>query len=514
MEYRNPVMTGFYPDPSVCKVGNGYYMVNSSFEYLPGIPVSYSTDLIHWEKIGYCITRKSQMDFKGAKSSEGLWAPTIRYNRGTFYVVCTRVSLGEKRNFYVMSTNPEEGWSEPIWLDQDGIDPSLFFDDDGSAYLTSNGWGPEHDPSGRIVIQQSRIEIETGRTLTPSRTISYGAGGRCAEAPHLYKINGMYYLLLAEGGTDLGHMVTVFRSQSPWGPFESCPSNPILTAKDEGEPKLSGTGHGELIEDGAGNWWMMFLCYRIATVKYHHLGRETGLVPIVWEDGWPVPAGGRGPQEHIVIPELPEIAPQQSTEEFLDEFDKPELKLEWNYIREFLDDYEIVSLEKRLILRGREETLSAQGIPAFIGRRQCHMDMEFSVKVDFLPEKENEDAGVSVICSNRAHYDLGIRRVNGKRVVCLHKVVEDMETWLELEIEAEGEVTLCIRSDREQYYFSAMLSDGRNIEIGSGMTKLLSSEVIWGFTGVFVGLYATGNGRVSDTQAGFRNCRYLGKEES
>ncbi|MEG0566154.1 MAG: glycoside hydrolase family 43 protein [Hungatella sp.] len=510
MEYKNPVMSGFYPDPSVCRVGNGFYMVNSSFEYLPGIPVSYSTDLVHWRKIGYCITRKSQMDFKGAKASEGLWAPTIRYHEGVFYVIGTRASLGEKRNFYVTSTHPEQGWSDPIWLDQDGIDPSLLFDEDGSVYLTSNGWGPEHDPSGRIVIQQSRIEIETGRTLTPPRTISYGAGGRCAEAPHLYNIKGMYYLVLAEGGTELGHMVTVFRSQAPWGPFEACPFNPILTAKDEGAPKLSGTGHGELVEDAAGNWWMVFLCYRIATVKYHHLGRETGLVPIAWEHGWPIPVGGRNPKELIQIPELSEIALQPAAEVFQDEFDKPELNLEWNYMREFSDAYKINPSKKELILHGTKENLSAQGSPAFIGRRQCHMEMEFSVELEFVPKDEQEEAGIAVICSNRAHYDLGIRKTSGKRVVRLHKVVEDMEVCLESEIELEGNVTLFIRSDRETYYFGIISQDGRKLEVGTGMTKLLSSEVIWGFTGVLIGLYATGNGRNLETPASFHNCRYVG----
>lgn len=514
MEYRNPVMPGFYPDPSVCRVGNGFYMVNSSFEYLPGIPVSYSTDLVHWKKIGYCITRDSQMDFKGVKASEGLWAPTIRYNKGTFYVVCTRASQGEKRNFYVTSTDPVCGWSEPVWLDQDGIDPSLFFDDDGSVYLTSNGWGVEHDLSGRIVIQQSRIEIETGRLLTPSRVISYGMGGRCAEAPHLYKINGMYYLLLAEGGTELGHMVTVFRSQSPWGPFEPGPSNPILTAKDEGAPELSGIGHGELLEDTCGNWWMMFLCYRIATVKYHHLGRETGLVPIVWENGWPVPVGGRCPGIHMRIPELAGIAPNQTQEKFLDEFDKPDWNLEWNFIREFTDAYEINPLEKQLVLYGNEENLSSQGAPGFVGRRQCHMEMEFSAEIGFAPAGEHEEAGIAVICSNRAHYDLGIRRVQGKRMVRLHKVVEDMEVCKEIEIEETGKVTLSIRADRENYYFCVISQDGRNLLIGTGMTKLLSSEVIWGFTGVLVGLYATGNGRVSRTPACFTHCFYWGKEEA
>lgn len=513
MEYDNPVLPGFYPDPSVCRVGNMFYMVNSSFEYLPGIPVSCSTDLVHWIKIGYCITRKSQMEFNNAEASEGLWAPTIRYHEGIFYVVCTKAAQGKKYNFYVTSKNPKEGWSDPVWLEQGGIDPSLFFDDDGAVYLTSNGWGPKHDSTGKVVIQQSKIRIETGEILTPARTISYGTGGRCVEAPHLYKINGMYYLLLAEGGTELGHMVTVFRSSSPWGPFEPGPDNPILTSKDEGAPELSGAGHGELVQDAEGRWWMLFLCYRIATVKYHHLGRETGLVPVDWENGWPVVAGGPSPKLHIRVPECSPIIYKTQSEKFIDEFNKPELDLEWNYLREFKKSYEINPSEGKLILHGNEAVLSSKTTPAFIGRRQCHMNLEFSVDLEFMPAAGYEEAGITVLCSNRAHYDLGIKKAEGRRFVQLHKVVEDMEVYLEADIENEGSVTLYMKADREIYHFGIVLKDGNELEIGSGMTKLLSSEVIWGFTGVFVGFYATGNGHSSVTPAQFSHCYYYGNNK-
>ncbi len=510
MEYQNPVLTGFYPDPSVCRAGDDYYMVNSTFEYLPGIVVSHSTDLVNWEKIGYCITRRSQMEFKGVKASEGIWAPVIRYHNGKFYVVCTMTSMGNKKNFIVTADNPAEEWSEPIWLEQDGIDPSLFFDGDGSVYLTSNGWGPSHDTEGRIVIQQSRIDIGTGNVIDPPKVISYGAGGRCAEAPHLYKIDGRYFLILAEGGTDLRHRVTIFRSLSPWGPFEPCPHNPILTAQEAAKPELSGTGHGDLVKDQNGNWWMVFLCYRISTVKYHHLGRETALVPVIWENGWPVVPNSRNPKFHVSIPELPEVIQNSRLgEAVIDRFDNHVLGLEWNYIREFLTDYRLDG--NGLSLYGNKSSLSDQAAPAFIGRRQCHMKMDFSVTLDYCPQSEKEEAGIAVICSNRAHYDLGIKRKGKNLIIQLHKVVEDMEMYAEDKLPAdETESRLFVEADREFYHFGCINRSGEKIRIGSGMTKLLSSEVIWGFTGVYVGMYATGNGTESEVPAKFRNCCYRG----
>lgn len=511
MNYYNPILTGFYPDPSICKVGNDYYMVNSSFEYLPGIPVSHSKDLVHWEKIGYCITRKSQMEYAGCKASDGLWAPTIRYHKGTFFVVCTRVFNSQKHNFIVTSSNPAGEWSDPVWLEQDGIDPSLFFDEDEKVYLTSNGWGKHHDPLGRTIIQQSQIDIKTGNYIVPPQVISYGSGGRCVEGPHLYKINGIYYLLLAEGGTELGHMVTVFRSDTPWGPFTPGPDNPILTARDEGNPELSGTGHGDLIQDEKGNWWMVFLCYRISTVKYHHLGRETALVPIEWKDGWPVVPNGKCPSAYIHIPQLPDIPENHQEEVFTDNFEKDDLGLEWNFSRTFLKSYKICSQDKKLLLYGDEANLSSRNQSTFIGRRQCHMEMTFRVEITFSPNNENEEAGITVLCSDRAHYDLGIIKRQSKKLVKLHKVIEDMETSTEAEIPEQGSVILAIATDKERYYFKVILQNGQILELGTGMTKLLSTEVIWGFTGVYLGLYATGNGCKSTAPAEYKNCVYIGK---
>lgn len=243
--YLNPVLPGFYPDPSVCRVGPDYYLVTSSFEYFPGVPIFHSLDLIHWHQIGHCLTRASQLALANISSSQGIYAPTLRYHRGRFYMVTTNVSASG--NFYVYTDNPAGEWSEPIWLQQEGIDPSLCFDGD-HTYLTSSGDRPLPG------IYQCEIEIETGRQLTEARYLWRGTGGRFPEAPHLYHIGDYYYLFIAEGGTEYGHMETLARSRSPWGPFEPCPHNPLLTHRNDGYHPIQGTGHADLIETHDESW--------------------------------------------------------------------------------------------------------------------------------------------------------------------------------------------------------------------------------------------------------------------
>lgn len=505
MIYRNPIVPGFAADPSVCKAGEDYYMVHSTFEYLPGLPILHSRDLVNWEIIGHAIHRKEQMEFSGMNCSDGLYAPTIRYHDGIFYVVCT--SVGADGNFYVTATDPAGPWSDPIRVKQGGIDPSLLFDRDGKVYFTSNGW-EEKGCHTIAYIQQSEIDIATGELLTEPVRISYGTGGRCLEAPHLYHIGDWYYLVCAEGGTDLRHMVTVFRSKSPWGLFESHPDNPILTARDENRPPLSGTGHGELIADQEGKYWMAFLCYRTIG-KYHHLGRETGLVPIEWENDWPVVPGGKSPDLIVECPDRkgPEALLPAYVEE-VDEFAKcQKLTQKWNFVREFFDDY--VLNENGLCINGNEFTLDELATPAWIGRRQQHFVMRCTASVCADVQRENEFAGLSVVCSNRAWYAVGISMREGKRAVVLQKRVEDM--WMESvqilpdHLQVAGcPVTLYVDADEQNYRFG-YVQDGAKCQVGSGMAKLLSTEVNWGFTGVFVGMYTVG------TMAAYRWFRYEGE---
>lgn len=241
MKFKNPIIKGFHPDPSICRVENDFYLVTSTFEYFPGIPIFHSTDLVNWEQIGHCLTTLQQLPLNETPSSCGIYAPTIRYHDGVFYVVTTNVLEGG--NFFVTATNPAGPWSEPIWFENSqGIDPSLFFDKDGKCYLT--GTGGNHENPG---IYQVEIDIKTGKYLSERKFIWGGTGGAFPEGPHLYKIGEYYYLMISEGGTEYGHMLTISRSINPYGPFESYERNPIMTHRSMNHP-IQATGHADLVQ--------------------------------------------------------------------------------------------------------------------------------------------------------------------------------------------------------------------------------------------------------------------------
>lgn len=282
MRYQNPVVTGFYPDPSVCEANGKYYLVCSSFQYFPGVPLFESDDLINWTQIGHVLTRPTQVQLAHVPSSGGVFAPTIRYNNGRFYMVTTNDTTHE--NFYVWTDDIHGEWSDPITIDQGGIDPSLLFDN-GHVYFISNG----ADDMGVGGVTQCEIDIETGRKLTPSRCIWQGTGGRYLESPHMYRIGGWYYLMAAEGGTEYGHMIVLARGQTPWGPFKACPYNPILTNRDKAPGIIQGIGHGDLIQAPGGEWFILSLGFRQIHMwmRFHHLGREVFLTPVHFErNGW------------------------------------------------------------------------------------------------------------------------------------------------------------------------------------------------------------------------------------
>ena len=497
MQYKNPVLTGMYPDPSVCRVGEDYYLVTSTFEYLPGVPVFHSRDLVNWEQIGHVIDRPEQMDFARVKASGGIYAPTIRYHDGTFYMVTTAVASARGGNFFMTAKDPAGPWSMPVWLEQSGIDPSLFFDEDGACYLTSNLFG------GGIVnpvIQQSVINPATGEILDGPRVICEGTGGCSTEAPHLFKRGEYYYLVLAEGGTALGHMVTLFRARSPWGPFAPCPHNPILTARDRNPAPLSATGHADFVQTQHGETFIVFLCYRQAVSKYHHLGRETALLPVDWDgDGWPHVRTGKLAPIHVDTPSQLALQPvkPEMTE---DDFTAPQLAMCYNGVRRFPEGY---ALEPgALLLHGAADTLSDFS-PVFIGRRQRHFVTEIAVRLSFDPQGENEEAGVALRMCEQAHYEWVITLRGGQRAIVLKRTVGDMQTESAPIPCPEGEVTLVIRSDREYYRFGVQRPDGSVSFHASAMTKLLSSEVHWGFVGVYAGMYATGNGAPASVPARF-----------
>jgi xylan 1,4-beta-xylosidase len=494
ISYTNPVIPGFYPDPSVCRVGQDYYLVTSSFEYFPGVPIFQSRDLIHWRQIGHCLTRASQLPLKNAPGSGGIFAPSVRYHEGTFYMITTNVSHGG--NFYVFTHDPAGAWSEPIWVQQAGIDPSLCFDGE-HVYLTgSDGW-PQ--PS----ICQCEIDIKSGHQLTETRSLWHGTGGRFPEGPHLYHIGNWYYLLIAEGGTEYGHMETLARSRSPWGPFEPCPHNPILTHRDQGSHSLQGTGHADLIEAHDGSWWLIFHAFRPHGRFYHHLGRETCLAPITWtEDGWPVVS----PEKKVAVQMNVKTLPQQreKTEPARDDFATPELRLCWNFLRNpNTQDWSLTERPGWLRLYGSPCTLDDQDSPAFIGRRQQHFNVSFKALLDFRPENVGHEAGLTVVMNDRHHYEIAVTQEQGNRCIIVRRRIGDLVVIVARAMIEAGSVELEIEAEPDTYTFLYALAGQPARKVATGATRYLSSEVAGGFTGVYIGMYATSNGDGRTSPADF-----------
>ncbi|MBE5961898.1 MAG: glycoside hydrolase family 43 protein, partial [Lachnospiraceae bacterium] len=327
MKYYNPVVRGMYPDPSICMGEEKYYMVCSSFHLFPGVPLFESEDMVNWRQIGHCITRSSQIDLEGVPSSGGIFAPTIRYHHGRYYMVTTNDS--SHRNFYVYTDNIYGEWSEPVFVEQGGIDPSLFFEGE-DTYFVSNGT----DVDGKGCIQICQIDIETGQKLSESRVLWKGTGGRYIEAPHLYHFEEYYYLIEAEGGTEYGHMVNCARSKTIMGEYESCPNNPLLTNRNLGGYQLQGAGHGDILEDKHGNWWFMHLAFRQIGrwETFHHLGRETCLEPLYWgKDGWPIIGTDGTARLEVQVPDSISFEKQVFT--YDKTFENLDWKKDWCYLR-------------------------------------------------------------------------------------------------------------------------------------------------------------------------------------
>ncbi len=485
MKYDNPVIKGFYPDPSACKVGDTYYLVCSSFQYFPGVPLFESRDLVNWKQIGHCLTRKSQVQLE-VDSSGGVFAPTIRHNNGRFYMTTTNNTT--QQNFYVWTDDIYDEWSEPIFVDQGGIDPSLFFED-GKTYFMSNG----ADDNGVAGIVQCEINVETGEKLAPSRTIWQGTGGRYLESPHLYRINGLYYLMAAEGGTEYGHMVTYARGQSPYGPFEAYAHNPVLTNRNLGGYEIQGVGHGDLVQDAAGNWWMLHLAFRQIGrwATFHHLGREVFLVPVAFdEEGW-FTAGSNGVTvKSFEVPGTGAGVVQQ--EKGCETFENTQWDKDWCYLRHpLLENYRLEA--DRLILRGTDVSLDAVASPTFLGLRQKDFNgcLCCDVRID------GGEAGITLYMDENHHYDLAIRKTEAGLEAIERLNVGDIKSIEGRESIGNGTATLVVHMHNDHYRF-AVVADGKEIPLGRAQTRYLSTEVAGGFTGVVIGLYAYGEGNSAE----------------
>ena len=493
--YQNPVIPGFYPDPSVCRAGNDFYLVNSSFEYFPGVPIFHSKDLIHWEQIGYCLTRDSQLPLQKCRASGGIYAPTIRYQDGLFYMITTNTTGGG--NFVVTATDPAGNWSDPVRIEPTGIDPDLFFEN-GNVYVCST--------DGKMGIQMSQIDIKTGKRIGEKRHIWRGTGGRNAEGPHLYKKDGLYYLMISEGGTEYGHKITIARSKELTGPYMSNPSNPILTHADElGQSSpIQGTGHADLIKAPDGSWWMVCLAFRTTKGFHHILGRETYLAPVRWdENSWPVVNGDGTINLEMKTNTLPQVPVKKELKRA--EFNDSNLGFEWNYLRNPVrENYSFTDKKGFLCLKATEVGLDWADSPSFIGRRQEHFSFEAGTEMEFNPVKENDEAGLAVYMNNGHHYKLSVKKEGGKKVLCITNRLGDFNFSSGKTVSLKpGSVRLKVVGSREYYTFYYAQANDEFKELGKCNTYFLSSETAGGFTGVYLGLFATGNGTKTSAKAYF-----------
>ena len=487
MRYQNPVITGFYPDPSVCQANGKYYLVCSSFQYFPGVPLFESEDLVNWKQIGHVLTRPSQVQLEHVPSSGGVFAPTIRYQEGCqpgsgrFYMITTNDTTHE--NFYVWTDDIYGEWSAPITINQGGIDPSLLFDN-GHVYFISNG----ADDMGVGGVTQCEIDIATGRKLSPSRCIWQGTGGRYLESPHMYHIGDSYYLMAAEGGTEYGHMIVLAKGQTPWGPFKACPHNPILTNRNKAPGIIQGIGHGDLIQAPDGSWFILSLGFRQIHIwmAFHHLGREVFLTPVRFEkDGW-LYCGNDGTVEESYDINVP--GEQVRKTEYT--FQNTDWHIDWCALRKpdwtnytFHDDH--------LVLRGGKDTLNDKGSPTFLALRQKAFDMDYAVTV--TNGSGHSAGGVTVYGTESEHYDLFLRRTDTDFEAVLMLNIGGIHHEQAVLPLTGNTAELIIRSDSVNYRFFVRSGD-EEIYMGTAQSKFLSNEVSTRFTGAVLALFAQGEG--------------------
>ncbi len=503
--YRNPILAGWYPDPSITRAGDKFYLVNSTFTYFPGIPVFESADLVHWSQVGNVIDRVGQLDFDGIGSSRGVFAPAISYHDGTFYVVTTAVDAGE--NFLSTASDPGGPWSDPQWLPTvDGIDPSLFFDSDGKAYLLNNGPPPEAPRyDGHRAIWMQEFDLASHQPKGPRKVLLNGGVDPSTnpiwiEGPHIYQRNGWYYLMCAEGGTGPNHSQVILRSRDVWGPYVPYAGNPILTQRDL-DPRrpdpITNAGHADLVQMADGSWWATFLASRTYGGVHYNTGRETFLLPVEWKQDWPVilPAGKTIPYV-VAGPSMmrreASQAPLSGNFTWRDEFDAVSLDPAWLQLRVPKQAWADTRTQPgTLLVQPGTMDLDSQGNPSFLGRRQQHLGFEASTSLQ-TPEDDNVEAGMVAFQGEHYWYFLGLRRDGDAVVLFLQQAAGSAPTILASTLLARADaVELRITANAGAYSFAYRLPDGQwQWLLRDADGTLLSTDVAGGFVGVMVGPYA------------------------
>lgn len=485
----NPILPGFYPDPSICAVGDDFYLVNSTFAYFPGIPIMHSKDLAHWEQIGNACDRESQLPLGDTGHSRGLFAPTIRYHEGTFYIICTNVSYGG--NFIITAQNPAGPWSEPHYIEgADGIDPSLFFDEDGTCYYIGthpNPAGCQYDGDWYIWIQE--LDIENMKLVGEVHNVWNGAMRNIIwpEGPHLYKIGEYYYIMHAEGGTSPDHAVTVCRSKNVYGPYENNFCNPILTHRHLGRKyPICYVGHADLVKTINDEWYMVMLAVR-PLEGYTTMGRETFLARVEWENDWPVVNPGVGRLTDTVEINLPKWTAYTAESNEYVFSTMGQLPPEFMVLRNADKSHYSLEKGKGLLMLFDTHTLKEQASPSYLALRQKHHHFMAKALLDVSNLSEDKRAGIAYVQNNL--YNLRVE-VNGKmaEVILCEKGTDRRVISMPL----QGSNPLEVSLEVDGLSAAVIIEGQKSPEVD---IRTLSTEAAGGFTGCTVGLYA-----VADTE--------------
>ena len=533
VQASNPIIKGYNADPSICRVGSNYYLATSSSEYFPGIPIYQSKDLVNWKMIGHALDRLSQLNLSNVDCTRGVFAPTLRYHKGIYYIISTLtgVPIGKPAgNFIVTAKKPAGPWSDPVWLPEaQGIDPSLFFDDDGKVYYQGNYspqpkiwnnhrnlWLQEFDLKNMKLIGK-KVDILDGSDFYQKGNIDGGIkeGVDFFEAPHLYKKDGKYYLVAGHGGTFQNHAVSVWRSNHIFGPYEMNPANPILTHRDlPTTHPITSTGHADLVQTQKGEWWMVYLARRPYGGDIHILGRETFLSPIDWSGAWPVvnPTGNTGRGE--LFYERPDLKEKKwKSETAPDEFSDRTLNPCWTFIRTPLSTWWSLTERKGFLrLQLRPERISEIVNPSFIGRRQESPNCSATIKMEFVPESDNEEAGLVVERDKDNYFRFTLGNETGRTVLRLiqRSSAKSEDGQIAKRSVNSGSIYLKISTEGIFYTFSYSVN-GKDWNVLENKLdgSFLGMPGAGRFTGTFIGMYASANGETSNNHVDFDWFEYI-----
>jgi len=510
-EFYNPILQGFYPDPAIAKKGDDYYMVVSSFSVFPGVPIFHSKDLVNWTQIGHVLDRKSQLKVQNGGISEGIYAPDIRYNphNDTFYMITTQFA-GGIGNMVVKTKDPKDGWSDPIQLDFEGIDPALFFDEDGKAYVVHNDAPNEGEElyEGHRVIKVWDYDLVKDQVVEGSDKIIVNGGVDLSkqpiwiEAPHIYKKNNRYYLMCAEGGTGGNHSEVIFVSDNPKGPYKPAPNNPILSQrhlKDNRANKVDWAGHADLVIGPDGNYYAVFLGIRPNEKNRVTTGRETFILPVDWSGDFPVFENGLIPmQPKLKMPKGVENKTQSG-----DFFPNGNFTYEENFSSEILD-YRWIGLrgpredfmkktKKGLQINPFDVNIKEKKPTSTLFYRQQHRDFSFTTTLEYQPKSEKDLAGITTLQSETFNYVFGITTANKKNYLVLQRTEGGKsEVLASKEIDIKGKIQLRVEAKGDDFMFS-YAKDNETFENLGGTVSgdILSTNVAGGFSGNMIGLHAT-----------------------